>query len=175
MAVTINEAAIRKMVAESLKNILKEDDEEFYNPEWEDSVEDILAKYKKEDEYDDTTANGQYKIDKNSPYFFENGQRVDADAIGDFHNDFAIVKKGGKCNFVDRDGKLLSGEWFDACNDFEDGFAVVVKDKMRNYIRNNGELLLDQWVDRAGDFIGGTAPIIINGQRLEVDRSGNIR
>ena len=173
----ITENDIRKMVAESLKKVFNESDDEYFNPEWEDSVDDILAKYKNNDEeFDDTAIGDKYKIDKNNPFFYDKkGQMLDADAIGDFHNDFAIVKKGGKCNYVDEDGKLLSDEWFDACNDFEDGFGMVRKETKRNYVRSNGELLLDMWVDRAGDFIGGTAPVIINGERHEVDRTGNIR
>jgi hypothetical protein len=209
---TINESTIRRMVAESLKNILSENyfdeyrtkgslnkktleknagksaeeiiadrekkaaEDAEYNPDWDESMEDILSKYKEDDEYDDSMAGGEYKIDKADPYFYtKTGERVDADAIGNFHNDFAIVKKDGQVNYVDCDGKILSDEWFDACNDFEDGFGMVSKDRKRNFVDSSGNLLLgDNWADRAGDFIGGSAPIIINGERHNVDRSGRI-
>lgn len=212
MAKIINESAIRRMVAESLKNILSENyfdeyrtkgslnkktleknagksaeeiiadrerkaaEEAEYNPDWDESMDDIMAKFGGDDEeYDDTQAGGEFKADPSDPYFFtKEGKRVDADAIGQFHNDFAIVKKDGKVNFVDADGRILSDEWFDACNDFEGGFGLVSKDRKRNFIGSDGSLLLSQWVDRAGDFVGNTAPLIINGERHEVDTNGRI-
>ena len=142
---------------------------------WAETQDDILAKFDKGEEYDDSKAGGDYSIDYSDPYFFtKDGERVDADAIGNFHNDFAIVKKDGKCNFIDSEGKILSDEWFDACNDFESGFGLVVKGKQKNFVGSNGKLLLDFWVDRAGDFLGSRAPIIFNGERHEVDHAGTI-
>jgi 5-hydroxyisourate hydrolase-like protein (transthyretin family) len=211
---TINESTIRRMVAESLKNILSENyfgeyrtkgslnkktldknagksaDEIIADRErkaaedaeaskWAETADDVLNRWKENEpeEFDDSKAGGDYKIDFANPYFYDkDGERVDADAIGNFHNDFAIVKKDGKVNYVDNEGQILSDEWFDACNDFENGFGLVIKGGKRNFIRNNGELLLkDVWADRAGDFMGSTAPLIINGERYEVDTNGNIR
>ena len=173
MKKTINENIIRKIVAEALKRALREDDER--NPAWDESMDDILAKFKTNDEYDDTRAGGDYKADPTDPYFYtKDGQRVDADAIGQFHNDFAIVKKDGKVNFVNADGQIISDEWFDACNEFENGYGLVIKDRKRNFVGSDGRLLIDQWVDRAGDFMGDRAPIIINGERHEVDINGRI-
>ena len=138
-----------------------------------DNIKDLYSD--DEEEFDDTQAGGEYKADPSDPYYLdESDKRVDVDAIGQFHNGFAIVKNEGKVNFVDCNGHLVSKEWFDACNDFEDGCAVVSKGGKRNYIKSNGELLLSTWVDRAGDFMGGRAPVIINGQRHQVDRSGQI-
>lgn len=151
--------------------------EEEYNPDWDDySMDNIKDLYSDdEQEFDDTQAGGEFRADPSDPYFIdENGKRVDVDAIGQFHNDHAIVKKDGKVNFVDSEGHLVSREWFDACNDFEDGLAVVSRDGKRNFLKTNGELLLQTWVNRAGDFIAGRAPVIINGERHEVDRDGNL-
>ena len=151
--------------------------EEDYNPDWDDySMDNIKGLYSDdEEEFDDSQAGGEFKADPSDPYFFsENGKRVDVDAIGQFHNDYAIIKKDGKVNFVDNEGHLVSNEWFDACNDFEDGLAVVSRDGKRNFLKSNGELLLKTWVNRAGDFIAGRAPVIIDGQRHEVDRNGNL-
>jgi len=151
--------------------------EEEYNPDWDDySMDHIKDLYgDDEQEFDDTQAGGEFRADPSDPYFIdESGKRVDVDAIGQFHNDHAIVKKDGKVNFVDSEGHLVSREWFDACNDFEDGLAVVSRDGKRNFLKTNGELLLQTWVNRAGDFIAGRAPVIINGERHEVDRDGNL-
>ena len=151
-------------------------EEDKIGSQWEETADDILAKYEEEPEFDDTQAShGEYKIDKRNPYFYEkDGSEQSADAIGNFHNDFAIVKKDGKCNFINGDGYVISDEWFDACNEFESGFAMVSKNGKRNFIDDNGQYLLKTWVDRAGDFMGDTAPVIINGERHEVDRNGQI-
>lgn len=173
---SLNKKTLEKNAGKSAEDIIADREAESdYNPAWDESMDDILAKFQDDEEFDDTTAGGDYKIDKYDPYFYtKDGERVDADAIGDFHNDFAIVKMDGKVNYIDSEGRLLSDEWFDACNDFEDGFGLVSKDRKRNFVRSNGQLLLSTWVDRAGDFMGGEAPVIINGERHSVDRSGNI-
>lgn len=152
--------------------------EEGYNPDWDDySYDNIKGMYgDDEEEFDDSQAGGEYKINQSSPYFYtKDGKEEDADAIGQFHNNYAIVKKSGKVNYINSNGVIISDEWFDACNDFECGFGMVSKDMKRNFVNGNGELLLDIWVDRAGDFIGSEAPVIINGQRHTVDRNGNIK
>ena len=178
----LNKKTLEKNAGKSAEEIIadkkKKAEEDELASRWEDTAEDVLSRWNDgdENEFDDTTAGGDYKIDFANPYFYDkDGERVDADAIGNFHNDFAIVKKDGKCNYVNSNGELLSNDWFDACNDFEDGFGLVVKDRKRNFVGSNGQLLMDIWADRAGDFIGGTAPLIINGERHEVDRNGNIR
>lgn len=146
------------------------------NPEWDESMDDILSKFDDGEQFDDSTAGGEYQIDYENPYFFDkSGKRVDADVIGQFHNDFAIVKKGGKVNYINSDGQAISDEWFDACNDFEGGFGLVISNGKRNFVDQNGELLLDDWADRAGDFIGETAPVIIGGELLHVDKNGVIK
>lgn len=173
---SLNKKTLEKNAGKSADEIRAERDAASdYNPDWEESMDDILAKFQGDEEYDDTQAGGEYKADPSDPYFFtRDGERVDADAIGQFHNDFAIIKKDGKVNFVNNEGQILSDEWFDACNDFEDGFGLVSKDRKKNFIGSNGQLLLDIWVDRAGDFIGGEAPVIISGERHRVNRRGEI-
>ena len=160
-----------------VKKPVPQNGEEDYNPDWDDyTMDNIKGLYNDdEEEFDDSTAGGEYKIDPSNPYFIdENGKEVDADAIGNFHNGFAIVKKGGKVNYVNSDGKIISSEWFHACNDFEGGFGMVSNGTKRNFVDGQGNLLLQTWVDRAGDFMGDVAPVIINGSRYDVDRNGNI-
>lgn len=178
---SLNKKTLEKNAGKSAEEIIadrekKDAEDSEYNPDWEESMDDILAKYDDGEEFDDTTAGGEYKIDFSNPYFFDKeGKRFDADAIGQFHNDFAIVKKDGKVNYVNNDGVIISDEWFAACNDFEDGFGMVSNGQKRNYVDSNGELLLPVWVDRAGDFVGGEAPVIIDGNYYRVDRSGTIK
>ena len=179
---SLNKKTLEKMAAnpESVKPAAsepKEPEATDYNPDWDDySYENIKDMYNDdEEEFDDSQAGGDYQIDPRNPYFIDkSGKEVPADAIGQFHNDFAIVKKDGQVNYINSDGVILSDEWFDACNDFESGFGMVSKNMKRNFVGSDGQLLLDTWVDRAGDFVGNTAPVIINGQRYTVDRNGNI-
>ena len=176
---SLNKKTLEKNAGKSAEEILADRkaqaEEDELASKWADTEEDILACFHDDEEYDDTTAGGEYKVDPSDPYFFtKDGKRESADVIGQFHNDFAIVKKDGKCNFVNSEGVAISDEWFDACNDFENGLGLVSKDGKRNFVKSNGELLLPIWVNRAGDFIGGRAPIIINGERHEVDTSGTI-
>lgn len=48
------------------------------------------------------------------------------DYVGDFDKGYAPVKSDGKYNFIDEDGNLLSGDWFDQIYKFmdeEDGYV----------------------------------------------------
>ncbi len=172
---SLNKKTLEKNAGKSAEEIVADRESDEYNPDWEEAMDDIMNKFKGEEEYDDSKAGGDYQIDFENPYFFtKDGKRVDADDIRNFHNDFAIVKKDGKVNYVDSEGVILSDTWFAACNDFEDGFGMVSNGMKRNFIGSDGNLLLHDWVDRAGDFMGGTAPVIINGERYEVNRYGEI-
>lgn len=57
------------------------------------------------------------------------------DSISLFHNGFAVVEReddgNNLCNFIDKQGKILSEEWFKWVDYFKDGFADVE--------RTNGE------------------------------------
>ena len=61
-------------------------------------------------------------------------------------------------NFIDKDGKILSEQWFEWISDFYDGFARVKrKDGKFNYIDANGKIISDTWFEWVGDFYDGFA------------------
>ena len=63
-------------------------------------------------------------------------------------------------NFIDKDGKLLSEQWFYWVGDFHDGFARVKrKDSLYNLITKDGKLLSDEWFEWIGDFYDGFAKV----------------
>ena len=63
-------------------------------------------------------------------------------------------------NFIDKDGKLLSEQWFYWVGDFHDGFARVKrKDSLYNLITKDGKLLSDEWFEWIGDFHDGLAKV----------------
>lgn len=68
------------------------------------------------------------------------------DWISLFHNGFAIVEREDKgdylCNFIDKQGNILSEEWFKWVDYFKDGFAVVK--------RTNGE---QAKIDKQGKIV----------------------
>ena len=74
---------------------------------------------------------------------------------------FARVRKG-YClwNFINKDGKLLSDEWFEfdyVCH-FQEGFAVIQRgDKLYNFIDKEGKYLSDKWFKDVYYFHDGVA------------------
>lgn len=178
--VKINESTIKRMVAETLRLLRESQEDDFNDNRWADTADDILKRYKDSEDvtYDDTVGVNDYKIDHSYPYFFtKEGKKVNADNIDDFHNDFAVVEKNGKFNYVKMDGVILSDEWFIYADNFESGFGVVGKmteqGRKFNFINSDGEFLLPEWVDRAGFFMGDEAVIMKDGERHTIDREGN--
>ena len=90
---------------------------------------------------------------------------------------FALVKKGdGLWNFIDRQGKYLSDEWFKDVFNFYEGFAVVqrVVDEKYNFINKKGKFFSDEWFHWVDNFRGGLAKV----QRGDdlwnfIDKNGN--
>ena len=69
------------------------------------------------------------------------------DWISDFHNGFAIVEREDNngdylCNFIDKQGNILSEEWFKWVDYFRDGFAQVQRTNgERAKIDKNGKIV----------------------------------
>ena len=78
-----------------------------------------------------------------------------------FSDGFARIRNWDKqYNFINKQGKLLSEQWFEWAEDFKDGFAVVEKPiGLRNYIDKNGKLLSKQWFIDAHSFNDGYAKV----------------
>lgn len=77
---------------------------------------------------------------------------------------FAKVELNGKYNYITKESKLLSNQWFDWADYFEDGFARVYINRKYNYITKEGKLLSNQWFDFADDFEDGFARVELNGK-----------
>ena len=79
-------------------------------------------------------------------------------------------------NFIDKDGKILSEQWFEWAEDFQEGFAVVKnEDYVYNFIDKKGKILSEKWFEKAFDFNEGVAvvekPI---GLRNYIDKDGKL-
>ena len=74
-----------------------------------------------------------------------------------------LIKVFDKYNLINKNGKILSKQWFERVHYFDHGFSKVeLKDKY-NFINKKGELLFsDKWLDDAMDFNGDFAAIKLN-------------
>ena len=90
---------------------------------------------------------------------------------------FAVVRRSDrKYNYIDKQGKLLSEQWFNWVGIFQDGFARVrISDKQYNFINKNGKFLSAEWFEWTGDFYDGFARVQrTNGEMNFIDTKGNI-
>ena len=78
-----------------------------------------------------------------------------------FSDGFARVQRSDKLyNFINRQGKFLSDEWFKFVDYFKDGFAVVQRgDYKYNFIDKDGKFLSEQWFKLVDYFNNGFARV----------------
>ena len=97
------------------------------------------------------------------------------DFIGFFCEGFARVRLNGKWNFIDKQGNIISNQWFDDCFPFYKGFARVRLNRKYNFIDYHGYFLSDTWFDSCGgDFYNGLANVFINGIYKTINTKGEI-
>ena len=101
------------------------------------------------------------------------GVEVFDDAFG-FHDGYALVKKGNKCNHISTDGKLLSKVWWDDAWDFKEGYAVVWNGYKYNHIGTDGKLLSEEWWDDAWGFKEGYAMVWRGGKFNHIGTDGKL-
>ena len=92
-----------------------------------------------------------------------------------FLDGFARVQRKDKWNFIDKQGKFLSEQWFIDAYSFNGGFAIVQRgDRLWNFIDKDGNYLYNEWFNYLGDFRDGFA-IVQRGDRLWnfIDKDGN--
>jgi len=93
----------------------------------------------------------------------------------DFSDGYALVELNGKWNFINKNGNLLSDEWFDNVGDFYEGFAWVKLNDKYNFIDVKGKLLSpNQWFDDCWNFNDGFAYVKLNGKCNFIDENGKI-
>ena len=87
-----------------------------------------------------------------------------------------VKREDSLMNFIDKDGKLLSEEWFEWADDFFDGFALIQrKDTLYNLITTNGKILSEEWFDWINIFEYGFADVErTNGEQAKIDKNGKI-
>jgi len=169
-------------VESNMKEALYEIEEELSGyMDYYDNPEDTGARIMGYDpDYGDTDERDVYVY--NSDYvdgcvLIDSSFNVLTDRIYDMINyrcgDCMEVTLGGKFNFINTNGELLSQEWFDSVvNEFENGVGLVQKNKLWSAIRKDGSFVFDKWyfsVKLYGRNI--KAPTF---EIMERDKNGNV-
>ena len=90
---------------------------------------------------------------------------------------FARVKNCERqYNFIGKDGKILSEQWYKFADIYRDGFALVEReDGLQNYIDKQGKILSNDWFNWVGYFCEGFARVQrTNGEWAKIDKNGKI-
>lgn len=88
--------------------------------------------------------------------------------------DFSKVRLNDKWNYINKEGKTLSLQWFDYVWDFEKGFAIVTLNHRYNFINTEGQLLSPKWFDYVGNFIEGFVRVKLNGEQYYLNTKGQL-
>jgi len=91
-----------------------------------------------------------------------------------FSEGFAVIRRDGKWNFINTEGKFLSEQWFDFVWRFSEGFARVRVDDKYNFIDTEGKLLSEQWFDYAYDFSEGFANVKLDRKYNFISSEGKL-
>ena len=111
----------------------------------------------------------------NTPEWWKNDNVLD---LLYWSDGFARIRNWDKqYNFINKQGELLSEQWFEWVDDFNDDFARVKRstDKLWNFIGENGKFLSEQWFEWIDDFKAGFAKVKrTNGEQAKIDKQGKI-
>lgn len=94
-----------------------------------------------------------------------------------YQENFAKVQRAnGDWNLINKQGELLSNEWFMYVYEFSEGFAAVEKTNGEyNFIDKKGNILSNKWFIDVGHFKEGFAKVQrADGLQNYIDRQGNI-
>ena len=94
-----------------------------------------------------------------------------------YQEDVVIVQRGDKkYNFINKNGKLLSDEWFYNVYSFYDGLAKVQRGNgLWNFIDANGKIISDEWFIYVDMFNDGLAKVQrANGEWCNIDKTGTL-
>ena len=81
------------------------------------------------------------------------------EAVENFSDGLAAVKKDGKWGFADTGGSVVIDFQYDDVHDFSDGLAPVKKDRMWGFIDHNNNVVVDFQYDRAYEFSEGKSVV----------------
>ena len=111
----------------------------------------------------------------NTPEWWKNDNVLD---LLYWSDGFARVRRSDrKYNYIDKQGKLLSEQWFNWVGIFHKGFARVRRsDNLYNFINKDGKIISEKWFECVGEFYEGFAIVqkITNSLYNFIDTKGRI-
>ncbi|MFA4985242.1 MAG: WG repeat-containing protein [Candidatus Brocadiia bacterium] len=90
-----------------------------------------------------------------------------------FKDGYATVTSEQGRNFIDREGNLLSSEWFQDVGWFSEGLAPVKLDECWGYIDGSGSIAIAPQFEDSGSFSAGTAIVALPEGWTVIDRQGS--
>lgn len=101
---------------------------------------------------------------------------IDAfDAVGDFSDGLAVVKRDGKQGAIDHNGNVVIPPHFEEITPFACGLAAVRSGKHWGYIDHKGEVVIPFRYDSAKPFVNPQKPFALvtyKGKEMCIDRKG---
>ena len=95
-----------------------------------------------------------------------------------YSDGFAVVRRENhECNYIDKQGKILSNEWFKWLDYFHNGFARVQReDDLMNFIGEDGKIISDEWFKYVDYFDEYELAVVerTNGEYFKIDKQGKI-
>ena len=111
----------------------------------------------------------------NTPEWWKNDNVLD---LLYWSDGFARIRNWDKqYNFINKQGELLSEQWFNWVGIFHKGFARVRReDNLYNFITKQGKILSEKWFECVGEFYEGFAIVqkITNSLYNFIDTKGRI-
>jgi WG containing repeat len=111
-------------------------------------------------------------------YIDRNGRAIvplKYDAVSDFSECLAQVKKTGIQGFIDPVGKIvIDTKPYNSVGGFSEGLAPVQIQEKWGYIDRTGKVAIDLQFDEANPFTNGLASVNIKGKWGAIDRQGKI-
>ncbi len=78
---------------------------------------------------------------------------LNKNGIYDFYDGFTVVIKDFRCNYIDKNGNILSPKWFENAEQFSNGFgSIYIDPDGHNYIDAKGNILSDEFFEQSWDF-----------------------
>ena len=94
--------------------------------------------------------------------------------VGQFSEGCASVELNSRWNYINREGKIISPQWFDDAWVFKEGFAIVENNNKYNYINREGKIISPQWFVWVFNFDKGFGEVELNNKPYLLNTNGQL-
>ena len=114
-----------------------------------------------------------YEKPKTTNKDFKNAiQNKEYKFVDELTDDINLVYLSGRYSLTNKNGELITKQWFDYIGDFENGLSKVSKKGRWNFINQNGELISKQWFERIDIFSDGFIRVRVKGMWNIINQNG---